>query len=62
LKPAEWLAIDCARQIHERRRRVFVWHQRKTAETHRTRLVQKPDIHETASLLRYAVRQGIVQP
>jgi DNA-binding NarL/FixJ family response regulator len=32
----------------------------KTAETHRTRLMQKLDIHETASLVRYAVRQGIV--
>jgi two-component system response regulator NreC len=34
----------------------------KTAESHRTRLMQKLDIHETASLVRYAVRQGIVQP
>lgn len=34
----------------------------KTAESHRTRLMRKLDIHETASLVRYAVRQGIVQP
>ncbi|MGC1416518.1 MAG: response regulator transcription factor [Candidatus Acidiferrum sp.] len=34
----------------------------KTAESHRTRLMQKLDIHETASLVRYAVRHGIVQP
>ena len=34
----------------------------KTAESHRTRLMQKLDIHETASLVRYAVRRGIVQP
>ncbi len=34
----------------------------KTAESHRARLMQKLDIHETASLVRYAVRQGIVQP
>jgi two-component system, NarL family, response regulator NreC len=34
----------------------------KTAESHRTRLMQKLGIHETASLVRYAVRQGIVQP
>jgi two-component system response regulator NreC len=34
----------------------------KTAESHRTRLMQKLDIHETATLVRYAVRQGIVQP
>ncbi len=34
----------------------------KTAESHRTRLMQKLDIHETASLVRYAVRRGIVHP
>ncbi|HEX2712930.1 MAG TPA: response regulator transcription factor [Candidatus Acidoferrales bacterium] len=34
----------------------------KTAESHRTRLMQKLDIHETASLVRYAVRQGLVRP
>jgi two-component system response regulator NreC len=34
----------------------------KTAESHRTRLMQKLDIHETASLVRYAVRQRIVEP
>jgi len=34
----------------------------KTAETHRTRLMQKLDITETASLVRYAIRRGLVQP
>jgi DNA-binding NarL/FixJ family response regulator len=34
----------------------------KTAESHRTRLMHKLDIHETASLVRYAVRRGIVAP
>jgi two-component system, NarL family, response regulator NreC len=34
----------------------------KTAESHRSRLMQKLDIHETASLVLYAVRHGIVQP
>ena len=34
----------------------------KTAESHRTRLMQKLDIHETASLVRYAIRRGIVSP
>jgi two-component system, NarL family, response regulator NreC len=34
----------------------------KTAESHRTRLMQKLDIHETASLVLYAVRHGFVQP
>ena len=34
----------------------------KTAESHRTRLMQKLGIHETASLVRCAVRHGIVQP
>jgi len=33
----------------------------KTAESHRTRLMQKLDIHETASLVRYAIRRGIIQ-
>ena len=34
----------------------------KTAESHRSRLMQKLDIHETASLVRYAVRRGLIQP
>jgi DNA-binding NarL/FixJ family response regulator len=34
----------------------------KTAESHRTRMMHKLDIHETASLVLYAVRKGIVQP
>jgi two-component system response regulator NreC len=34
----------------------------KTAESHRTTLMKKLNIHETASLVRYAVRRGIVQP
>ena len=34
----------------------------KTAETHRTRIMEKLSIHETAGLVRYAVRRGIVQP
>ena len=34
----------------------------KTAESHRSRLMHKLDIHETASLVRYAIRRGLVQP
>ncbi len=34
----------------------------KTVESHRTRLMQKLGIHEIASLVRYAIRQGLVQP
>jgi DNA-binding NarL/FixJ family response regulator len=34
----------------------------KTAETHRTRIMEKLDIHETASLVRYAIRRGMIQP
>ena len=34
----------------------------KTAETYRTRIMQKLDIHETASLVRYAIRRGVIQP
>ncbi len=33
----------------------------KTAATHRTRIMEKLDIHETAALVRYAVRRGLVQ-
>jgi two-component system, NarL family, response regulator NreC len=32
----------------------------KTAESHRTRLMQKLDIHDVASLVRYAIRRGLV--
>lgn len=34
----------------------------KTAESHRTRIMEKLEIHETASLVRYAIRRGLVQP
>jgi two-component system, NarL family, response regulator NreC len=34
----------------------------KTAETHRTRIMEKLNLHETASLVRYAIRRGIIQP
>jgi DNA-binding NarL/FixJ family response regulator len=34
----------------------------KTAETHRTKLMEKLDIHSTAGLVRYAIRRGLVQP
>lgn len=33
----------------------------KTAESHRARLMRKLGIHETASLVRYAIRQGLVE-
>ena len=34
----------------------------KTAESHRTRLMSKLGVHETASLVRYAIREGLIQP
>lgn len=34
----------------------------KTAESHRTRLMQKLDIHSTADLVRYSIRHGLVEP
>src|SRR6266511_3788112 len=34
----------------------------KTAESYRTRIMEKLDIHDTAGLVRYAIRQGIIQP
>lgn len=33
----------------------------KTAESHRTRLMEKLGIHETAGLVRYAIRMGLVR-
>jgi two-component system, NarL family, response regulator NreC len=34
----------------------------KTADSHRSRLMRKLDIHEVASLVRYAIRNGVVEP
>jgi DNA-binding NarL/FixJ family response regulator len=34
----------------------------KTAESHRMHLMQKLEIHDTAGLVRYAIRHGLVQP
>ncbi len=34
----------------------------KTADTHRTRLMDKLDIHDVAGVVRYAIRHGLVQP
>jgi DNA-binding NarL/FixJ family response regulator len=34
----------------------------KTAESYRARMMTKLDIHDTAGLVRYAIRKGIVQP
>jgi len=33
----------------------------KTAESHRTHLMDKLDIHDTAGLVRYAIRKGFIQ-
>jgi DNA-binding NarL/FixJ family response regulator len=33
----------------------------KTAESHRSNMMEKLDIHDTAGLVRYAVRKGIIQ-
>ncbi len=34
----------------------------KTAESHRTRIMEKLDIHSTSGLVRYAIRRGVIQP
>ena len=34
----------------------------KTAETHRANLMRKLDLHSTADIVRYAIRNQIVQP
>lgn len=33
----------------------------KTGESHRTRIMEKLDIHDTAGLVRYAIRRGLIQ-
>lgn len=33
----------------------------KTADTHRTKLMDKLDIHQTAGLVRYAIRSGLIE-
>ena len=34
----------------------------KTADTHRTKVMVKLDIHQTAGLVRYAIRNGMIEP
>jgi two-component system, NarL family, response regulator NreC len=34
----------------------------KTAESYRARLMDKLDVHETAGLVRYAIRHGLIEP
>jgi DNA-binding NarL/FixJ family response regulator len=34
----------------------------KTAETYRAKIMEKLDIHDTAGLVRYAIRRGMIQP
>lgn len=34
----------------------------KTADTHRTHIMEKLDIHDTATLVRYAIREGLISP
>ncbi len=34
----------------------------KTAESHRTRLMGRLEIHDTAGLVRYAIRAGLIKP
>jgi two-component system response regulator NreC len=34
----------------------------KAADTHRTKVMDKLDIHQTAGLVRYAIRNGLIEP
>jgi len=34
----------------------------KTADSHRTRILEKLGVHETASMVRYAIRAGLIAP
>jgi len=33
----------------------------RTARSHRSNLMEKLDVHDTASLVRYAIRAGLIQ-
>ncbi len=34
----------------------------RTVETHRAQLMERLNIHDTAGLVRYAIKRGFVQP
>jgi DNA-binding NarL/FixJ family response regulator len=34
----------------------------RTAESYRSRIMEKLDIHDTAGLVRYAIRRGLIEP
>ncbi len=34
----------------------------KTADSHRSRILEKLGVHETASMVRYAIRSGLIEP
>lgn len=34
----------------------------KTADSHRSRILEKLNIHETATMVRYAIRSGLIEP
>jgi two-component system response regulator NreC len=34
----------------------------KTAESHRHRIMDKLDLHDTASLVRYSIRRRLIEP
>jgi DNA-binding CsgD family transcriptional regulator len=34
----------------------------KTADSHRSRILEKLGVHETASMVRYAIRSGLIAP
>ena len=34
----------------------------KTADSHRSRILEKLGVHETASMVRYAIRAGLIAP
>jgi DNA-binding NarL/FixJ family response regulator len=34
----------------------------RTARSHRSNLMEKLELHDTASLVRYAIRKGLIEP
>jgi PAS domain S-box-containing protein len=52
--------IADGRSTKEAARRLGISH--KTADSHRSRILEKLGVHETASMVRYAIRSGLIAP
>ena len=63
LKAERDLIIPTLRRVHWNRRKAapLLGISYKTADSHRSRILEKLGVHETASMVRYAIRAGLVE-